>query len=53
MVWYGRVWYGIILTNYFMVSVFGWPDPNTRESYDSQEKCVKHEPKASYFARFS
>ena len=23
---------GLILTNYFMVSVFGWPDPNTRES---------------------
>ena len=23
------------LTNYFMVSVFGWPDPNTRESCES------------------
>ena len=21
--------------NYFMVSVFGWPDPNTRESCES------------------
>ena len=23
------------LTNYFMVYVFGWPDPNTRESCES------------------
>ena len=23
------------LTNYFMVSVFGWPDPNTRKSCES------------------
>ena len=23
------------LTNYFMVAVFGWPDPNTRESCES------------------
>jgi hypothetical protein len=24
-----------ILYNYFMVSVFGWPDPNTRECCES------------------
>ena len=24
-----------VLTNYFMVFVFGWPDPNTRESCES------------------
>ena len=36
-----------------MVSVFGWPDPNTRESCESEEKRAKHEPKASDFARFS
>ena len=36
-----------------MVSVFGWPDPNTRESCESWEKRAKHEPKASDFARFS
>ena len=43
----------ISLYNYFMVSMSGWPDPNTRESCKSQEKCAKHEPKASDFARFS
>ena len=38
-----------------MVSVFGWPDPNTRESGESREKRTKHEPnsKASDFARSS
>ena len=25
----------LVLYNYFMVSVFGWPDPNTRESCES------------------
>ena len=26
---------GVVLYNYFMVSMFGWPDPNTRESCES------------------
>ena len=38
-----------------MVSVFGWPDRNTRENCECLEKHVKHEPnwKAGDFARFS
>ena len=30
-----------VLYNYFMVSVFGWPDPNARESCESSEKRAK------------
>jgi hypothetical protein len=42
-----------VLHNYFMVSMFGWPDPNTRECCESYEKRAKHEPKASEYASFS
>ena len=35
-----------------MVSVLGWPDPDTQKSCVSEEKCTKYQPKASYFARF-
>jgi ABC-type transport system involved in Fe-S cluster assembly fused permease/ATPase subunit len=50
----------IVLYNYFMVSVFGWPDPNTRECCEKARNRVEgewraeeDEPKASDFARFS
>jgi hypothetical protein len=46
--------------NYFMVSVFGWPDPNTRKCcekarnrVEGERRAEEDEPKASDFARFS
>jgi len=42
-----------IIYNYFMVSMFGWPDPNTWECFLSQEKRAKSLAFGSGFACFS
>ena len=37
------------IVNCLIISVFGWPDPNTWKSCESSETRAKHEAKASYF----